>query len=271
MFFNGFSDYTRKTFNEDKDKHNVISWLIYNANYQEEYNGLKKRECYFSYSVLEDDCEISRGRLQIIMKELEEEGFIEWINKSKVKHQRSILRLIFQYGKTYSNEYGKQYGSEYGKQYGGIIDSQGLEGSSGMVNNTVNNTVDSTVNNTVNNTSSINISNNKYIVEIVTYLNHVCETSYKPTTKKTITLINARFKEQFTVEDFKEVIDKKAASWKGTDMQKYLRPETLFGTKFEGYLNEQGQCRSKGMNAEVQFIKVFNEEEGIYERRRVVK
>ncbi len=271
MFFNGFSDYTRKIFNEDKDKHNVISWLIYNANYQEEYSGLKKNECYFSYSVLEDDCKISRGRLQIIMKDLEEEGFIEWVNKSKVKHQRSILRLIFQYGKTYGNEYSNQYGRLYGNQYGEVIDNQALKDNGNMVDNTVNNTVDCTVTNTVNNTSSINISNNKYIVEIVTYLNHVCETSYKPTTKKTIALINARFKEQFTVEDFKEVISKKAASWKGTDMQKYLRPETLFGTKFEGYLNENGQCRSKGSDAEVEFIKVFNEEEGIYERRRVVK
>ncbi|NCB45345.1 MAG: hypothetical protein EOM59_22360, partial [Clostridia bacterium] len=36
------------------------------------------------------------------------------------------------------------------------------------------------------------------------------------------------------------VIDKKCAQWKGTDMDKYLRPSTLFNaSKFEGYLNEK--------------------------------
>ena len=34
-------------------------------------------------------------------------------------------------------------------------------------------------------------------------------------------------------------IDKKCVEWMNTDMQKYLRPETLFGTKFESYLNQQ--------------------------------
>lgn len=39
------------------------------------------------------------------------------------------------------------------------------------------------------------------------------------------------------MEDFKRVIDWKSSEWAGTEMEKYLRPETLFGTKFEGYLN----------------------------------
>ena len=42
----------------------------------------------------------------------------------------------------------------------------------------------------------------------------------------------------FTVDDFQTVITKKAKEWQGTDMAQYLRPETLFGTKFEGYLNQ---------------------------------
>ena len=41
------------------------------------------------------------------------------------------------------------------------------------------------------------------------------------------------------MDDFKKVIDKKCAEWKGGDMEKYLRPETLFKrSKFESYLNE---------------------------------
>lgn len=92
-----------------------------------------------------------------------------------------------------------------------------------------------------NNTSFSNTSfNNNYIVEIITYLNKVCGTNYKPTTKKTMQLIEARFKEGFTLEDFKTVIDNKYATWNETEWQQYLRPATLFnGEKFEGYLNEK--------------------------------
>jgi len=75
--------------------------------------------------------------------------------------------------------------------------------------------------------------------EIIDYLNLKLGTKYKYTTIITNQKIEARFKEGFTVEDFKKVIDKKTRDWLGTKYEKYLRPETLFGTKFEGYLNEK--------------------------------
>ena len=74
--------------------------------------------------------------------------------------------------------------------------------------------------------------------DIVTFLNSVTGSNYKSTTGKTRKLIAARLAEGFTVDDFKAVISKKAKEWQGTDMAQYLRPETLFGTKFEGYLNQ---------------------------------
>lgn len=75
----------------------------------------------------------------------------------------------------------------------------------------------------------------KYIVE---YLNEKTGKSFKSTTSKTKTCINARLAEGFTEDDFKTVIDKKCAEWTGNKkMEQYLRPETLFGTKFESYLN----------------------------------
>ena len=87
------------------------------------------------------------------------------------------------------------------------------------------------------NDTSNDTSNDTYF-SIVSYLNQKAGTKYKPTTPKTKTAIKARLSEGFTVEDFKTVIDKKCAEWLGDDkMEKYLRPETLFGTKFEGYLN----------------------------------
>ena len=75
-----------------------------------------------------------------------------------------------------------------------------------------------------------------YII-IVSYLNEKASTNYKHTTKKTREAIHARLAEGFTVEDFKTVIDKKCAEWIGTEFEQYLRPSTLFGTKFESYLN----------------------------------
>lgn len=74
--------------------------------------------------------------------------------------------------------------------------------------------------------------------DIVTFLNSVTRSNYKSTTGKTRKLIAARLAEGFTVDDFKTVITKKAKEWQNTDMAQYLRPETLFGTKFEGYLNQ---------------------------------
>ena len=78
------------------------------------------------------------------------------------------------------------------------------------------------------------------IKDIIDYLNLKNESNYRPNTTKTRTLIKSRLKEGFTVDDFKTVIDKKVSQWKSdTKMSAYLRPETLFGTKFEGYLNEK--------------------------------
>lgn len=73
---------------------------------------------------------------------------------------------------------------------------------------------------------------------IIAFLNQVCGTNYKKTTKKIHDLINARFNEGFTIDNFKLVIITKHAEWINTEMMKYLRPETLFGNKFESYLNQ---------------------------------
>ena len=75
--------------------------------------------------------------------------------------------------------------------------------------------------------------------EIVDYLNIVCGTGYRASSKATQRLISARLHEGFTVEDFKAVIRTKHAEWANdAKMSKFLRPETLFGTKFESYLNQ---------------------------------
>ena len=95
------------------------------------------------------------------------------------------------------------------------------------------------------------------VKEIVEYLNSAIGSHYKTNVDKTRSLIRARLREGFTVDDFKTVIDKKARAWLGNkDMQKYLRPETLFGTKFESYLNEQETYKFTGNKQESSFERI---------------
>lgn len=80
--------------------------------------------------------------------------------------------------------------------------------------------------------------------EVIDHLNRRAGTHYKATTANTRKLIKARLNEGFTVDDMKLVIDKKCADWLNNgDMAQYLRPETLFGPKFESYLNARPNTR----------------------------
>ena len=97
---------------------------------------------------------------------------------------------------------------------------------------------------------------------IIDYLNEKADKKYMANNKVTQKHINARLKEGYTVEDFKSVIDKKCAEWKNTEMEQYLRPETLFGTKFEGYLNAKNNKKGSednksdsGHNSENEYAK----------------
>ena len=85
----------------------------------------------------------------------------------------------------------------------------------------------------------VSIVKDNIVEEIVNHLNDVLNKNYKHTGQKIKSLINARLKEGFTLEDFQKVHIVKFSEWNGTEMQKYLRPETLYGTKFESYLNQE--------------------------------
>lgn len=81
--------------------------------------------------------------------------------------------------------------------------------------------------------------NKEEIKEIIDYLNSKLGTRYRVNNKQTKEYINARITEGYTLEDFYTVIDKKVGDWKDNPkMSDYLRPSTLFSTKFESYLNQ---------------------------------
>ena len=102
-----------------------------------------------------------------------------------------------------------------------------------------------------------NVVNDIYtpqIKEVIDYLNEKTNKNFRATTKKTQILIKTLLKNKYTVEDIKKVIDIKVRQWgKDKKMKIYLRPETLFGTKFEAYLNEEP-------NEEIYKIKIYHED-----------
>lgn len=75
--------------------------------------------------------------------------------------------------------------------------------------------------------------------KIISYLNNKTNKNFRHTSKETQRLIKARINQGFTFADFQAVIDRKSEKWlTDPNMVDYLRPQTLFGTKFESYLNE---------------------------------
>lgn len=171
----------------------------------------------------------------------------EWTNSTKqgvIKNLKSLIEKGF-VGKNEKFINGVKFCEYYATKFNGVLNKveqggkQSLMG--GIKQSLPNNIVSNNINNNINNNiycPATHKSNIPYD-EICEYLNTRINASYKASTKKTRDLITARFNEGFTLENFKEVVDKKVLDWlNDKTMKKYLRPETLFGTKFESYLNQ---------------------------------
>ncbi|HEM4882165.1 TPA: phage replisome organizer N-terminal domain-containing protein [Streptococcus suis] len=83
----------------------------------------------------------------------------------------------------------------------------------------------------------------------IQYLNQETGHAYKFIATHT-KFIQARYKDGYTLEDFKKVIDTKVAQWKNnSQMAQYLRPKTLFSpSNFDSYLNEVPKQSQSGNN-----------------------
>ncbi|MDU5109603.1 MAG: conserved phage C-terminal domain-containing protein [Clostridium sp.] len=114
---------------------------------------------------------------------------------------------------------------------------------------------DTTKTNLLNNLTTKNTNDLKSIKDklefILNYLNARANVNYRITNRRTVGLITARLREGFAVEDFKVVIDKKVSEWSGTDFEQYLNPFTLFGDKFELYLNQKVASKKNNVNGGV--------------------
>ena len=92
---------------------------------------------------------------------------------------------------------------------------------------------------------SPDVSQSQLRQEIISHLNEVTNSHYKPNAAKTKALIQARLNEGYTLDDFKQVHISKFAEWADTEWEKFLRPETLYSNKFESYLNQKVSDYSK--------------------------
>ena len=233
MYFK-FHEDMRKIFNEDIDKHNILTWIIYNTNYQEEYNGLKIYQCYISSSIISKCTGIELTKTKRLLKTLEEEGFISYVYKSKSKHTSSIIYADFIAKNGQKSEPVDEPVDEPVKP----IENTAIQGYREPVSEPVSEPL------------SINISINKSNIysRVVARLNEKANKKFKANTKKTIACINARLNEGFLEDDFYKVIDIKSKSWlHDPEMNRYLRPETLFGNKFESYLNENYEAKENNV------------------------
>lgn len=184
----------------------------------------QKGYCWASNNYFMKLYEVSRFTIQAWLKSLEDCGYIN-------------RQVVY-----------KEGSKEIQARYIGITSypSQEKLATPSKENLPVNNT---SFNTTVNNTNNIKpLSGNPDPIpyaEIISYLNQVTSKSFKnvETHKK---LIKARWHEKATLDDFKKVIDNKSSEWLGTDMAKYLQPSTLFGNKFDQYLNQTNAIKQKG-------------------------
>ena len=157
---------------------------------------------------------LTTQKVRTILKKFEKEGYIQFVSSGS-KGKESTLKITIKQQLFNNNATNK------------TDELQQVEENEQQQSN-----------NTVTTLSKKKKKDNNIYSLVIDYLNIKANTNYRTNTKNTQSLINARLKEGYTVEDFKIVIDVKVKSWLGTEWEKYLRPQTLFGSKFENYLNE---------------------------------
>jgi uncharacterized phage protein (TIGR02220 family) len=193
-----------------------------------------------------DDLILQRGQWLRSTRKIQED--LTYIENRQVKtYSTSVInRCIKKLEReqricTKSHELGTVFTMLNYEQYQGFMNykKENLERNLEQYQNSVGTVEEQSGNNNKNVIKGNKEKDNVLYSQIINYLNEKAGTSFKSTTKSTKEHISGRVREGFTLEQFKTVIDKKCAEWKDNpNMSQYLRPQTLFGTKFESYLNQ---------------------------------
>lgn len=194
----------------------------------------EKGYCWASNAYFSELYGVSKKTVSNWITSLDEKGFIksEMIYKENSKEIKERRLYIAPMENNFAT-YGKNLPHPMENNFYTPIEKKVKD------NNT---SFNNTFNNTVNKRDIVEQSPTTPIpyAEIIDYLNQKTGKHFKATSEENQRYIRARFKKKFTVDDFKKVIDIKTAQWMNDKkMSRYLRPSTLFGSKFESYLNEE--------------------------------
>ena len=202
------------------------------------YSNYETNVAGYTIKQIVDSCDnrlnLTTQKVRTILKKFEKEGYIQFLTSGS-KGKESTLKLTLKdmlFNQQQSNNNLTNKSEEL----------QGFEDSNQQQSN-----------NNVTTLQRKKEKNNNIYISVIDYLNIKANTNYRASTKNTQSYINARVKEGFIIEDFKKVIDSKSKEWLNTDFEKYLRPATLFGTKFESYLNEANKKAPAAIGAKKKY------------------
>ena len=206
---------------KDKDKIIFNHYIMRRENLNRVQNKLPIGQFNMTISSVSNDLNISRSKAQRLINEFLDKNIIKLISKGSLKSKdASIYEYI-----TSDTELNTVDDTNNISNINDFIDIDDTK-------------IDTTSDKSKKENLNIKLNNKDLYVRIIDYLNQTTGKSFKSTTIKTINCIKARLNEGFVEEDFYKVIDIKSSQWLDNDMCKFLRPETLFSNKFEGYLNE---------------------------------
>ena len=193
----------------------------------------EKGYCWASNSYFSELYGVSKKTVSNWIASLDEKGFVksEMIYKEKSKEIKERRLYINPVENNFAT-YGRNFPTPMENNFHTPMEKK-VKDNNTSFNNTSNNTRD--IKDIVEQSPTTPIPYH----EVIDYLNQKTGKNFKSTSKATQRHIKARFADGFTLDDFKQVIDTKTSQWlKDKKMSAYLRPDTLFGTKFESYLNE---------------------------------
>lgn len=204
-----------------------------------------EEHCVAGNEYLAQFCQCSEWKVSTAIKKLQELGYVEVVSfDGRHRRLRSCLwKFHIQPLENPKSDLGKPKAINIVNNIDNNIDNiYNVETSSTAYISESSPNNFSSEKDTLTNKATPSEKEDKYSSEIkaiVDYLNEKAHTRYRASSDNTKKHIIARLKQEYTIDDFKHVIDVKCADWLNTDFEKFLRPETLFGSKFENYLNSK--------------------------------
>jgi len=230
----------------------VWIYLLSHAQYNN-YKGLKKGQLWVSIDKIREDCSYFKGYIKVTPTRDEVYPIIEWLRSAhEAQREADTKETMITTTKAtrglvinIENYAYYQDPKNYEDNNEGDDEKATKKTRKGNSPSTIKET-----------NKEINKKNkNKYIVEkAIAYLNIQTNHQYKITDANSKHII-ARLNDGYTLKQILQVIHNKVLEWEDDPvMKKFLRPETLFGSKFDTYLNfdkERSGYRTHAEMAEI--------------------